>query len=107
MRSCYNGFMLTKQDLSALEKMLGSLEGRLDHKLENLEEGLDSKIEQRVEEASLEIQKEITLLKAEMKREFRKVHNDQNLIIKHFNEEFLGLQERVEKLEQKTSPILN
>ncbi|MDO8429089.1 MAG: hypothetical protein Q7S88_00485 [Candidatus Daviesbacteria bacterium] len=83
--------MLTKDDLKAIEKLLES-------RINKVEENLES----RIEEQSLEIQKEITLLKAEMKREFRRVHADQNLIIKHFNEEFLDLQERVEKIEQKT-----
>lgn len=81
--------MLTKQDLKDIESLLASTEER---------------VSQGTEEANLEIQKEIILLKAEMKREFRKVHNDQNLIIKHFNVEFLDLQERVEKLEQKVKP---
>lgn len=58
--------MLTKQDLKEISGLLGGLEERLD---------------QRFEETTLEMQKEIIILKAEMKREFRKVHNDQNLII--------------------------
>lgn len=80
--------MITDADLKKIDKML-----------DRVEEHLDS----RIEESTLELQKEIILLKAEMKREFRKVHNDQNLIIKHFNEEFLDLQERVEKLEPRVS----
>lgn len=80
--------MLTKQDLKDIANLLDKIEERLD---------------QRMEESNLEIQKEIILLKAEMKREFRKAHNDQNLIIKHFNEEFLDLQDKVEKLEQKAN----
>lgn len=80
--------MITDADLKKISKML-----------DRVEEHLDS----RIEESNLELQKEITLLKAEMKREFRKVHNDQNLIIKHFNEEFLNLQARVEKLEPRAS----
>ncbi len=72
---------------------------KIDKLLDRVEEHLDS----RIEELSLELQKEIILLKAEMKREFRKVHNDQNLIIKHFNEELLDLQAKVEKLEQGAS----
>jgi hypothetical protein len=70
----------------------------------DLLDGIEERLEQRIEESNLEIQKEITLLKAEMKREFRRVHNDQNIIIKHFNVEYLDLQERVEKIEQKVSP---
>lgn len=81
--------MITDADLKKIDKML-----------DRVEEHLDS----RIEESSLELQKEILLLKSEMKRDFRKVHNDQNLIIKHFNEEFLDLQERVEKLEKGISP---
>lgn len=81
--------MITDTDLKKIDKLLDRVEEHLD---------------QRIEESNLELQKEIILLKAEMKREFRRVHNDQNLIIKHFNEEFLDLQERVDKLEQKASP---
>lgn len=72
---------------------------KIDKMLDKVEEHLDS----RIEESSLELQKEIILLKAEMKREFKKVHSDQNLIINHFNKEFLNLQARVEKLEPGTS----
>lgn len=81
--------MITDADFKKIDKML-----------DRVEEHLGS----RIEESTLELQKDIILLKAEMKREFRKVHNDQNLIIKHFNEEFLDLQEKVEKLEQGVSP---
>lgn len=49
----------------------------------------------------LETKKGIAALRLEMRREFKRVHSDQNLIIKHFNEEFLGLQSKVETLERK------
>ena len=71
--------MLTKQDLKQIETLLGQTEVRITDKTE----------------------KEITTLRREMKREFKKVHADQNLIINHFNKEYLGLQDRVETLEQK------
>ncbi len=97
--------MLTQQDLSAIKDLLSGLEERLEKRMDGKFEEQAEAFENRIEEANLEIQKEITLLKAEMKREFRRVHNDQNLIIKHFNEEYLKLQERVENLEQKSRPL--
>lgn len=83
--------MMTDADLKKIEKMLDGIESRLDSRIGNLDS--------RIGESILELQRKIMILKAEMKREFKRVHSDQNLIIKHFNKEFLGLQARVEKLE--------
>lgn len=56
--------MLTTKDLKALEKLL-------DKKVASIEESLD----QKIEDSTLEVQKDLILLKAEMKREFKKVQS--------------------------------
>lgn len=95
--------MITDADLKKIDQMLSRVTEHLDAKIGNLDSKV-SNLDSKIDTSSLQLQKEIILLKTEMKKEFKRVHNDQNLIIKHFNEEFLSLQERVDKIEQKVSP---
>ncbi len=90
--------MMTDADLKKIEKMLDGIESRLDSRIGNLDSRIGN-LDSRLGESILKLQKKIMLLKVEMKREFKRVHSDQNLIINHFNKEFLSLQARVEKLE--------
>lgn len=104
--------MLTKQDLQQIESLLIHTEERInlitEKEISKSTGNLEERLSQKVEQSAQRLQKEISLLKTEMKKEFRKVHSDQNLIIKHFNKEFLGLQDRVDKVEQKIkSPSFN
>ncbi len=54
-----------------------------------------------LEDISKVISKELKPLKEDIK----KVRQDQNAIIKFFDEEYLDLRQRVEKLEQKVSVL--
>lgn len=58
--------MLQKVDLEVLEKLLDKVEERLG---------------KRVENSALELHKEIISLRTEMKKEFKRVHGDQNLLV--------------------------
>ncbi len=71
--------MLTKQDVQVISGLLKSLEQRLD--------GVEQKIDK---------------LEKQIKKGFKENREQHNEIIGHFDKEFHGLRNRVEKLESHT-----
>lgn len=88
--------MLTKDDLKEISKLLKPLEQRI------------TDLEIKVDESKNDLEISIFHLKAEVKEEFRqvkrqikKIEDNQNIIIRHFVKEYQDLRKRVDHIEEK------
>lgn len=91
------------QELKLLNTQVNSLTKRVDE----IEENLNSKISDvnmSVFQARAELKEETKIIRnslREAKKEISQVRDDQNVIIKFFNEEHVSLRKRVIKIEDK------
>lgn len=91
------------QELKLLNTQVNSLTERVDE----IEENLNSKISDvnmSVFQARAELKEETKIIRnslREAKKEISQVRDDQNVIIKFFNEEHVSLRKRVIKIEDK------
>lgn len=75
--------MLTKTDLKAIGDLISRVEKNLGGRIDQL--ALSTR------EELLEIREELKVIKKAMNKDFKKVHKDQEMIIKFSNEELLNL----------------
>lgn len=91
------------QELKLLNTQVNSLTERVDE----IEENLNSKISDvnmSVFQARAELKEETKIIRnslREAKKEISQIRDDQNVIIKFFNEEHVSLRKRVIKIEDK------